>query len=84
MHRVSRKGDYKIQYVTIERLDCIDFGLCKPIQIMNENIFGAIQFMALETLDKMECTQKSEIYSFSMKFTSYTPYYAIPHGTVMY
>ncbi|RHZ61870.1 hypothetical protein Glove_345g41 [Diversispora epigaea] len=61
-----------------------DFGLCKPISENDqEKIYGVIPFMAPETLGRGEYTQKSDIYSFGMimleVFTSYPPYYNIPH-----
>ncbi|RHZ65453.1 hypothetical protein Glove_315g69 [Diversispora epigaea] len=61
-----------------------DFGLCKPVSKDNrEKIHGVIPFMAPETLIRGEYTQKSDIYSFGMVmlevFTSYPPYYNIPH-----
>ncbi|RHZ84298.1 hypothetical protein Glove_84g27 [Diversispora epigaea] len=61
-----------------------DFGLCKPVTENNsEKIYGVIPYMAPETLNRGEYTQASDIYSFGMimyeVFTSYPPYYNIPH-----
>ncbi|RHZ79200.1 hypothetical protein Glove_151g119 [Diversispora epigaea] len=61
-----------------------DFGLCRPVsQNDNETIYGVISYMAPETLNKGEYTQASDVYSFGMimleVFTSYPPYYNIPH-----
>ncbi|RHZ63337.1 hypothetical protein Glove_330g122 [Diversispora epigaea] len=61
-----------------------DFGLCKPVSEYNrEKIYGVIPFMAPETFIRDEYSQKSDIYSFGMimleVFTSYPPYYNIPH-----
>jgi len=61
-----------------------DFGLCKPVTENDpEKIYGVIPYMAPETLNGGEYTQKSDIYSFGMimyeVFTSYPPYYNIPH-----
>ncbi|RHZ78854.1 hypothetical protein Glove_155g136 [Diversispora epigaea] len=61
-----------------------DFGLCKPVTENDpEKIYGVIPYMAPETLNRGEYTQASDIYSFGMimyeVFTSYPPYYNIPH-----
>ncbi|RHZ83888.1 hypothetical protein Glove_87g276 [Diversispora epigaea] len=61
-----------------------DFGLCKPVTENDpEKIYGVIPYMAPETLNRGEYTQASDIYSFGMImyeiFTSYPPYYNIPH-----
>ncbi|RHZ76290.1 hypothetical protein Glove_199g130 [Diversispora epigaea] len=61
-----------------------DFGLCKPVsQNDKEKIYGVIPYMAPETLIRGDYTQASDIYSFGMimleVFTSYPPYYNIPH-----
>ncbi|RHZ73891.1 hypothetical protein Glove_228g54 [Diversispora epigaea] len=61
-----------------------DFGLCKPVTENDpEKIYGVIPYMAPETLNRREYTQASDIYSFGMimyeVFTSYPPYYNIPH-----
>ncbi|RHZ58660.1 hypothetical protein Glove_372g51 [Diversispora epigaea] len=61
------------------------FGLCKPVTENDpEKIYGVIPFMAPETLSRGEYTQESDIYSFGMimyeVFTSYPPYYNIPHN----
>ncbi|RHZ80959.1 hypothetical protein Glove_130g13 [Diversispora epigaea] len=62
-----------------------DFGLCKPVAENDlEKIYGVIPYMAPETLNRGEYTQASDIYSFGMimyeVFTSYPPYYNIPHN----
>ncbi|RHZ83980.1 hypothetical protein Glove_86g132 [Diversispora epigaea] len=62
-----------------------DFRLCKPVTENNlEKIYGVISYMAPETLIGGEYTQASDIYSFGMimyeVFTSYPPYYNIPHN----
>ncbi|RHZ83828.1 hypothetical protein Glove_87g249 [Diversispora epigaea] len=61
-----------------------DFGLCKPVTENDpEKIYGVISYMAPETLNRGEYSQASDIYSFGMImyeiFTSYPPYYNIPH-----
>ncbi|RHZ77272.1 hypothetical protein Glove_183g1 [Diversispora epigaea] len=61
-----------------------DFGLCKPVTENDpEKIYGVIPYMAPETLNRGEYTLASDIYSFGMimyeVFTSYPPYYNIPH-----
>ncbi|RHZ75195.1 hypothetical protein Glove_217g60 [Diversispora epigaea] len=63
-----------------------DFGLCKPVPVLQndeQKIYGVIPYMAPETLNSGEYTQASDIYSFGMimleVFTSYPPYYNIPH-----
>ncbi|RHZ57702.1 hypothetical protein Glove_384g12 [Diversispora epigaea] len=61
-----------------------DFGLCNPVsQNDKEKIYGVIPYMAPETLNSGKYTQASDIYSFGMimleVFTSYPPYYNIPH-----
>ncbi|RHZ69975.1 hypothetical protein Glove_276g24 [Diversispora epigaea] len=61
-----------------------DFGLCKPITENDpEKIYGVIPYMAPETLNRGEYTRASDIYSFGMimyeVFTSYPPYYNMPH-----
>ncbi|RHZ89637.1 hypothetical protein Glove_13g108 [Diversispora epigaea] len=61
-----------------------DFGLCQPIsQNDKEKIYGVIPYMAPETLSRGEYTRASDIYSFGMimyeVFTSYPPYYNLPH-----
>ncbi|RHZ78316.1 hypothetical protein Glove_166g16 [Diversispora epigaea] len=61
-----------------------DFGLCKPVTENDpQKIYGVIPYMAPETLNRGEYTQASDIYSFGMimyeVFTSYPPYYNIPH-----
>ncbi|RHZ75724.1 hypothetical protein Glove_212g227 [Diversispora epigaea] len=61
-----------------------DFGLCKPVTENDpEKIYGVIPYMAPETLNRGEYTQASDIYSFGMimyeLFTSYPPYYNMPH-----
>ena len=61
-----------------------DFGLCKPITENDpENVYGVIPYIAPEVLNSKKYTDKSDIYSFGMImleiFTSYPPYYNIPH-----
>ncbi|RHZ63033.1 hypothetical protein Glove_333g6 [Diversispora epigaea] len=61
-----------------------DFGLCQPVTENDpEKIYGVIPYMAPEILNTGEYTQESDIYSFGMimyeVFTSYPPYYNIPH-----
>ncbi|RHZ84010.1 hypothetical protein Glove_86g46 [Diversispora epigaea] len=62
-----------------------DFRLCKPVTENDpEKIYGVIPYMAPETLNRGEYTQASDIYSFGMimyeVFTSYPPYYNMPHN----
>ncbi|RHZ43233.1 hypothetical protein Glove_819000g2 [Diversispora epigaea] len=61
-----------------------DFGLCKQVFEKNpENIYGVIPFLAPETLSNGRYTPESDMYSLGMimleVFTSYPPFYNIPH-----
>ncbi|RHZ84043.1 hypothetical protein Glove_86g128 [Diversispora epigaea] len=61
-----------------------DVELCKPVsENDHEKIYGVIPYLAPEILKGEEYTQESDIYAFGMVmfevFTSYPPYYNIPH-----
>ncbi|RHZ85631.1 hypothetical protein Glove_63g7 [Diversispora epigaea] len=61
-----------------------DFGLCEQIFEKNpKNIYGVIPFSAPETLSGGKYTKESDMYSLGMimleVFTSYPPFYNIPH-----
>ncbi|RHZ85681.1 hypothetical protein Glove_63g25 [Diversispora epigaea] len=61
-----------------------DFGLCEQIFEKNPGkIYGVIPFLAPETLSGGKYTQESDMYSLGMimleVFTSYPPFYNIPH-----
>ncbi|RHZ82020.1 hypothetical protein Glove_114g21 [Diversispora epigaea] len=61
-----------------------DFGQCKQVFEKNpEKIYGVIPFLAPETLNKGRYTKESDMYSLGMimleVFTSYPPFYNIPH-----
>ncbi|RHZ86534.1 hypothetical protein Glove_50g61 [Diversispora epigaea] len=65
-----------------------DFGLCIPVSENDpKKIFGIIPYMAPETLNRGGYTQASDIYTFGMimleVFTSYPPYYNIPHDETL-
>ncbi|RHZ52964.1 hypothetical protein Glove_454g21 [Diversispora epigaea] len=59
-------------------LSTIINGLTNIHEMVTENIYGVIPYMAPETLSRGEYTQASDIYSFVL--TSYPPYYNIPHN----
>ncbi|RHZ86138.1 hypothetical protein Glove_54g171 [Diversispora epigaea] len=82
MHKDFHSGNIVNETKTSSYI--IDFGLCKPVTKNDpEKIYGVIPYMAPETLYEGEYTQASDIYSFGMimyeVFTSYSPYYNIPH-----
>ncbi|RHZ73892.1 hypothetical protein Glove_228g55 [Diversispora epigaea] len=82
MHKDFHSGN--IVNETLNSSYITDFGLCKPVTENDpEKIYGVIPYMAPETLNRREYTQASDIYSFGMimyeVFTSYPPYYNIPH-----
>ncbi|RHZ73560.1 hypothetical protein Glove_230g184 [Diversispora epigaea] len=83
MHKDFHSGN--IVNVTKISSYITDFGLCKPVTENDpEKIYGVIPYMAPETLNRGEYSQASDIYSFGMimyeVFTSYPPYYNIPHN----
>ncbi|RHZ82042.1 hypothetical protein Glove_114g10 [Diversispora epigaea] len=66
-----------------------DFGLCGQIFEKNpEKIYGVIPVLAPETLSKRKYTQESDMYSLGMimleVFTSYPPFYNIPHDISLF
>ncbi|RHZ46777.1 hypothetical protein Glove_606g155 [Diversispora epigaea] len=82
MHKDFHSGNIVNQNLT--RSYITDFGLCKPVSEKNpEKIFGIIPYMAPETLNRGEYSQASDIFSFGMimleVFTSYPPFYNVPH-----
>ncbi|RHZ46803.1 hypothetical protein Glove_606g149 [Diversispora epigaea] len=82
MHKDFHSGNIVNQHLTGSHIT--DFGLCKPVSEKNpEKVFGIIPYMAPETLNKGDYSQASDIYSFGMimleVFTSYPPYFNIPH-----
>ncbi|RHZ46841.1 hypothetical protein Glove_606g176 [Diversispora epigaea] len=82
MHKDFHSGNIVNQNLT--RSYITDFGLCKPVSEKNpEKVYGIIPYMAPETLNRGEYFQASDIFSFGMimleVFTSYPPFYNVPH-----
>ncbi|RHZ61177.1 hypothetical protein Glove_349g123 [Diversispora epigaea] len=82
MHRDFHSGNIVNETITSSYIT--GFGSCKPVTLnYEEKIHGIIPYMAPETLNRGEYTQASDVYSFGMimseVFTSYPPYYNLPH-----
>jgi serine/threonine protein kinase len=64
-----------------------DLGLCRPMNVQNNDVYGVLPYVAPEILRGKECTQKSDIYGFGIiayeTCTGLPPYHDIAHDRTL-